>query len=252
MLRWGVDRVRADLMGVANGDATSRLLVAVADDILRHLSDVSPLAPRRDELRRFADLGTAVDVALRHGLEALGWVVDERGLGGGREMDGLAWALPLEQLWEHYVEAVVRREVAASGGLVRVGRKRETVFPLEWTDPSHRSLGHLVPDIVVLRGNSVHVIDAKYKAHLSELDEHGWQRFTDDKREAHRADVHQALAYAALYEADEVRTTLVYPLRSSTFEALHARGRDVSVAELLHGHRHVRLELRGLPFGPRQ
>ncbi len=148
-----------------------------------------------------------------------------------------------------YVEGLVRREAALVGGSVRVGRKRETVFPLEWTDPSHRSLGHLVPDIVVVTRTAVHVVDAKYKAHMAELDEHGWQRFTEDAREAHRADIHQVLAYAALYSADEVNASLVYPLRRATFEALARRGRDRSVAHLLHGARRVRLELRGVPFG---
>jgi 5-methylcytosine-specific restriction endonuclease McrBC regulatory subunit McrC len=190
-------------------------------------------------------LGTA----LQRGLEALGWVSEGRGLGGGREMDGVAWSLPLPDLWEHYVEALIRRETSLVGGSVRVGRKRETVFPIEWSDPSHRSLGHLVPDIVVFHARSVHVVDAKYKAHLAELDEQGWQRFTDDTRESHRADIHQVLAYASLYSADEISASLVYPLRRSTFDALARRGRDRSVAHLLHGARQVRLELRGVPFG---
>jgi 5-methylcytosine-specific restriction endonuclease McrBC regulatory subunit McrC len=190
-----------------------------------------------------------LNTTLRRGLEALGWVADERGLGGGREMDGIAWALHLEQLWENYVEALIRREAALDGGMVRVGRRRETVFPIEWSDPSHRSLGHLVPDIVVFRGNAVHIVDAKYKAHLSELDEHGWQRFTDDVRESHRADVHQILAYASLYAADEIRASLLYPLRQATYDALRSRGRDRSTANLLHGARRVHLELRGIPFG---
>jgi hypothetical protein len=190
--------------------------------------------------------------ALRRGLEALGWVAEERGLGGGREMDGLSWTLPLADLWERYVEGLVRREAALVGGSVRVGRRRETVFPIEWSDPSHRSLGHLVPDFVVMTGKTVHVVDAKYKAHLAELDEHGWQRFTEDAREAHRADIHQVLAYAALYSGEEVKASLIYPLRRSTYEALAQRGRDRSVAHLLHGARCVRLELRGVPFGGRE
>lgn len=248
MIRWGVERVRQALLSASGGDAIARLLIAVADEVLTRLRDVVPLIPARDELTRLADSRVA-DVLLRNGLEALGWVVDERGLGGGREMDGLAWSMRLDELWESYVEAAVRREAAATGGAVRVGRKRETVFPLEWTDPSHRSMGQLVPDIVVFRGNAVHIVDAKYKAHLAELDEHGWHRFTTDVREAHRADIHQVLAYASLYAADEVKATLVYPLRQSTYEVLRARGRDISVANLLHGARQVRLELRGMPFG---
>lgn len=247
--RWGLERIRLDLVAVGGRDSVARLLITLAEDLLHRVRDVSPLAPRRNELERLGASDRLLGTALRRGLEALGWVADERGLGGGREMDGLAWTLPLHELWEHYVESLVRREAALVGGNVRVGRRRETVFPIEWSDPSHRSLGHLVPDIVVLNAGSVHIVDAKYKAHLAELDEHGWQRFTEDAREAHRADIHQVLAYASLFSADDVRASLIYPLRRGTFEALAARGRDRSVAHLLHGARRVRLELRGIPFG---
>ena len=136
-----------------------------------------------------------------------------------------------------------------TGGEVKVGRLGQTVFPLNWSNPSHRTLRHLVPDVVVRRGRSVHIVDAKYKAHLAELDEAGWHRFADEQREVHRADLHQVLAYASLYDADEVTATLVYPVRYDTWEALKSRGRDISRADLLHGGRRVTLQLRGLPFG---
>ena len=164
-------------------------------------------------------------------------------------LDGLAWSLPLHRLWEAYVESVVRREAAATGGTVRVGRTGETRVPLVWTNAGHRSLGHLEPDVVVQKGRSVRIVDAKYKAHLADLDEAGWRELAEQARTEHRGDVHQVLAYAALYEADEVTATLVYPLRHATWEALHRRGRDVARAELSHGGRAIRLELRGLPFG---
>ena len=247
--RWALERVRLDLAMTGAEDLIARVLLAVADDLLRRVQDVLPLAPRRVDLERIASGDALLGEALRRGVEALGWIVDERGLGGGREMDGIAWTLSLPELWEHYVEALVRRETAMIGGEVRVARRRETHFPLEWTDPSHRSLGHLAPDIVVSRGNVVHVIDAKYKAHLAELDESGWRHFTDDAREAHRADIHQVLAYASLYAADEIHATLMYPLRRSTYDALHRQRRDRSVAHLFHGARQVHLELRGVPFG---
>jgi 5-methylcytosine-specific restriction endonuclease McrBC regulatory subunit McrC len=103
--------------------------------------------------------------------------------------------------------------------------------------------------MVVTYRDRIDVIDAKYKAHLAELDEQGWRAFTDDAREAHRADVHQALAYSSLYDAPEVRAILVYPLREKTWSVLRVRGRDRSVAEVFSGRRCLKLELRGLPFG---
>ena len=219
-------------------------------NFLHRVRDVLALVPPAEVTSTgwkgaFSALAPSSDAVLKR----LDGLRRSEGSEGGREMDGPSHGrLPLHDVWEHYVEARVRREAALVGGNVRVGRKRETVFPIDWSDPSHRSLGHLVPDIVVFNARSVHIIDAKYKAHLAELDEHGWQRFTEDTREAHRADIHQVLAYASLYSAEEVSASLVYPLRRATFEALACRGRDRSVAHLLHGARRVRLELRGMPL----
>ena len=109
-----------------------------------------------------------------------------------------------------------------------------------------------MPDIVVRKGRSIRVVDAKYKAHFADLDEQAWVRMTDDIREAHRADVHQVLAYASLYDAQDITATLIYPLRRNTWEALRDRKRDRAKAELFHGSRRVILELRGIPFGGRR
>lgn len=248
-VRWTVERLHRDLAMVGGTDPVAAALAALAARLMEQLVDVMPLMPRRQDLRQAPGAGRLFDEAVRRGVEAMAWVVEERGLGGGRELDGLAWTLPLDRLWESYVEAVIRREAALTGGEVKAGRRGETTFPLHWSDPMHRSLGHLVPDIVVRHGGRVRVVDAKYKAHLAELDEVGWRRFTDETREAHRADLHQVLAYAALYDAEEITATLVYPLRRETWEVLRRRGKDVSGADLFYGGRRIRLELRGIPFG---
>jgi hypothetical protein len=237
------------LLSIGYKDPVAIALVTLVVRLIESLADVAPLMPRREELDRYLMGSRLLGETLRLGIEAIAWIVDERGLGGGNERSGLAWTLPLETLWENYVESVYRTEAAKIGGEVKVGRLGETVFPLHWSDPAHRTLGHLVPDIVIKRSRSVHVIDAKYKAHLAEVDDASWHRLEQETREAHRADLHQILAYASLYEADDVIATLVYPLRSSTFTALREQHRDCATADVLHGGRHVRLELRGLPFG---
>jgi hypothetical protein len=75
---------------VGGTDPIARLLVAVADKLLEQVRDVLPLTPSRSQLERLAAGDRVTEMSLRRGLEALGWIVDERGLGGGREMDGLA------------------------------------------------------------------------------------------------------------------------------------------------------------------
>jgi len=248
-IRWALERLHRDLLGAGGSDPVALSLAALAIRLIESLADVTPLMPRREELDRRIAGSRILGEALRRGIEAIAWIVDERGLGGGNERDGLAWVLPLDKLWESYVESVYRREAADTGGEVRVGRLGETLFPLNWSDPTHRTLGHLVPDMVIRRGRYVQVVDAKYKAHLAEVDDMGWRRFEEETREAHRADLHQILAYASLYEAEEITATLVYPLRYSTYRTLREQHRERSFAELLHGGRRIRLELRGLPFG---
>jgi 5-methylcytosine-specific restriction endonuclease McrBC regulatory subunit McrC len=247
-VRWTLERVLQDLTIVGGDDRIAVGLAHEAQRLLACVGDVPRVYPRPELLTRVAGSDTLLEQTLRSGMDAIGWVRDERGLGGGRQMDGLAWSMPLDRLWEHHVEARVREEVRLTGGALRTGRSGETLTPLQWTDPSHRSLGHLVPDIAVIRDRSVWIVDAKYKSHLAEIDETGWRRLGERIRESHRADVHQALAYASLFDADEIRTTLAYPLRQSTWEALKARGLDRSQAEIYHGTRHVTLELWGLPF----
>lgn len=248
-IRWALESIHRSLLGAGGNDPLAHGLAAFAAHLIESLADIVPLKPQPRELDLRVTRGPVPSEPLRKGLEAISWIVDERGLGGGNERDGLAWVLLLERLWETYVEAVYRHEAAKVGGAVKVGRLRETIFPLNWSDALHSTLGHLIPDIVIRRGESVQVVDAKYKAHLAEVDDVGWRRLEEEMRNAHRADLHQVLAYASLYDAEEITATLVYPLRRSTFESLRERKMDHSFADLLHGGRRVRLELRGLPFG---
>jgi len=240
--RWTLERVGHALGRVPGTDLISSALTQEIRQLLQTLADVSPRRPTAQP-----SLGID-DAVVRLGIEAMGWIRDERGMGAGQEMDGLAWSLELNVLWESYVESVLRREAAVTGEELKSGREGKTAFPLVWTH-GPGSMKQLVPDFVMRRGRSVRVIDAKYKAHFAELDEEGWYRMANELRDAHRADIHQVLAYAALYSADEIQAELVYPLRPSTFAALERSGSNVATATLRHGERHIQLKLRGIPFG---
>jgi hypothetical protein len=180
-IRWAVERVQLSLALSGGRDPVALSLLALALQLLEALADVSPLVPKRGVLEHQLR-SRFLSRTVQQGIEAICWIVDKRGLGGGRELDGLAWTLQLDRLWEAYVETVIREEVATMGGDVAVGRLGQTVFPLDWTDSVHRTLGHLVPDIVVRKGRSVQIVDAKYKAHLAELDDARWSTLSDEIR----------------------------------------------------------------------
>ena len=249
LVKWCLERVRMSLTQSGGYDSNAGALIEIANRLIEELKDVNPIFPHKTELDSRLKSGQLDEEDVIRGLEAMGWIVDERGLGGGRELDGLAWYLTLSELWEQYVETVARREAALIGAEVRVGRLGETTFPIRWNDSSICGLSHLIPDIVMRRGSHIHIVDAKYKAHFAELDEKGWRRLTEESRETHRADFHQIMSYAALFDAKETTVTLVYPLRKATFEYLAAKGKDIVRADMTYGGRLIRAELRGLPFG---
>lgn len=244
-VRWALEKLRGTLLGVAGHDPLALRLAEEALALIGLVADVQP--------RRPAPAGRVPravhDPLLQAGLQALGWVADERGLGGQADLHGLAWTSPLEELWERYAEGVVRQWAALVGGTVSTARERTALVPVRWRQPSGTSFSHLAPDVVVRTGRRIVVFDAKYKAHLSTLDAAGWRSFTEGEHAAHRADVHQVLAYAALFDAEVVTSVLVYPLPLEPWLQLSAAGRTLALADVGLGGRAVRLGLAGLPFG---
>ena len=154
----------------------------------------------------------------------------------------------MHELFERWVEHLVRVWARGFGGDVRSGREAETVIPIQWSRGAHHSLGSLVPDLVVRHGDRVWVIDAKYKGHFEELDEERWAELAAEIQEDHRHDLHQVLAYASLFDGASVTAALAYPMRLETWERLATTGRDVATATVAGGGREVRLALVGVPF----
>ena len=86
-------------------------------------------------------------------------------------------------------------------------------------------------------------IDAKYKPHLQLLAHRRWSGVSEEIRREHRADLHQALAYASLADVAQVDSLLLYPSMGSK-----PRRHD-TVATVTSGRRRVRLAFASMPFG---
>lgn len=250
IIKWTLERIGRDVGIAAGNDAIAIMLLHELGHLLETLSDVHPLRPERHDFDARSSSSSFMSAYLQKGLQAIGWIADERGLGGGQNSDGLSWSLSLAQLWERYVEFLVVKDAALSGGSVRVGRLGETVIPLAWNDPTHRALGHLVPDFVIYRGDSVEIVDAKYKSHFADLDVNRWSELAEETQGAMRADLHQILAYAAAAGlGDSVKASLVYPVRKSVYEELAARGRTESHAYIPVGNRAITVAIKAAAFG---
>lgn len=236
-LRWTLRRVGQDLEPATHFLVARRLLERI-EDLLR------ALGPGPANRPGFGDLvvPTIAPEWLRLAVEAMAWVRDERGLGGARSLDGLPWSLPVHGVWEAWVETFLHSLAVRLGGRLFTGRQGSTSRPFAW-QTSTRSMGHLTPDFLLeLPGRAVWV-DAKYKDHLHRVERQGWRGVPEALRESHRADLHQALAYAMLADVPRVDTFLVYP-------QLHdANVPGFALADLVAGERYVRLGLGSIPFG---
>jgi 5-methylcytosine-specific restriction endonuclease McrBC regulatory subunit McrC len=173
-------------------------------------------------------------------VEAMTWVAEERGLGGSRSLDGLAWDISINAVWEAWV-ASFSADLGRHIGMVASPFQAARRF-LRWEGPV-RSMGALIPDVELRGNNRVVWLDAKYKRHLDLLARRGWQGVSDEVRAEHRADLHQALAYSSLADVPQVDTLLVYPGDEYNHRS------HTTVATVTSGRRRVRLILASVPFG---
>ncbi len=248
MIRWGIEVVKRSLAGWVATDPIARRLTELAAELLFKIADAKSIIPTKTQLDSIVLMKGLPSFALQRGMQALGWLVDERGLAGTAQSDGLAWSLPMYELFERWVEHLVRHWARGIGAQVRSGRTHETLIPIRWKRVGASSLNSLVPDLIVQQGPRTWIIDAKYKGHFEELDEHRWAELGDELRQEHRHDLHQVLAYASVFGGEHVTTVLAYPMRLHTWQSLAERTSTVTSATINTGTRRLTIALIGLPL----
>ncbi|MGC8794641.1 MAG: hypothetical protein ACP5U2_14755 [Bryobacteraceae bacterium] len=225
------------------------LLIVWAERMRRTVLDAPPRAPSPLMLDAWLrrPLRTRPFV---EGIEAIQWTLEERGLAGLSDLEGIPWTLPMDRFFEAWVETILAHVARRTGAVRRTGRLRETVVPIRW-EPAHcGSQASLVPDHWLEWPWGILIVDAKYKLHWEELE--GSQRgdWGEALREDHRRDLLQVLAYAGLASSRNVIACLVYPCRRETWESLRSRERLFLKAPLpVHG-RSLSLWLTAVPLCP--
>lgn len=222
-------------------------LIELGQDILRRVQTVPPYIPST------VTLGSWLHRPLRtehfmDGLQAIEWTMQERGLAGLSDLEGLPWTLPMEQFFEAWIETLIRAVALRAGGHVQVGRKRETVTPVNWDPPYLGSQRSLVPDIRVEWETTTFIVDAKYKRHWEELQRGSWSEVEAELREQHRHDLFQILAYASLARTSKVIACLAYPCSPQTWGSLRERNRMIHRATITTGSRALHLWLTAVPM----
>ncbi len=108
-----------------------------------------------------------------------------------------------------------------------------------------------MPDLVLERDNQDIIVDAKYKQHWEEMQQHRWTNLDEDLRARHRDDLLQVLAYANLSTKPRTTVCLVYPCLEATWESLRKRSLLFNRASLGVGTRRIDLVLTAFPISTR-
>jgi len=246
-IRFALEKQLRSLETQCEQGAFVHRLIAFAESLLLLVRSVSARRPAMGEVQTWLRRPLRTDVFVE-GLQAIDWTVEERGLAGLSDLDGIPWTMPMEQFFEAWVETIVRNVARRTGGFLKAGRRRETVSPLAWEPPYLGSQRSLVPDLILEWEDAAVVVDAKYKRHWEELQDGGWRGQTSELRDEHRADLLQILAYANLVRARDIVCCLVYPCSMTTWESLARRGRLFHQSELPQRGRRIRVWLTAMPM----
>jgi len=247
-IRFSIERQMRSLETQREHGSFVHRLIALAESLLLRVRTVPAIRPGPREVERWMRRPLRAE-SFFEGLQAIDWTIDERGLAGMSDLEGLPWTMPMELFFEAWVETVLRHMVVRTGGHLKIGRKRETVSPLTWRPSTPGSQRSLVPDFRVEFEGCTIIVDAKYKRHWEELQEGFWSSVDAElRKEDHRRDILQVLAYANLAETPAVICCLAYPCSLETWESLRQRGRLFHKAELPGRSRRVLLWLTAVPM----
>jgi hypothetical protein len=222
-------------------------LIDLCQALLLKVRDTLPRRPAAGSISSWYRGALRTEI-FRDGLQAIEWTVDERGLAGLSDLQGLPWAMSMEEFFEAWAEVVFARVAHRIGGTLRTGRQRQTLVPIDWQPPYLGSQKYLLPDLILERGEQTIIVDAKYKQHWEELNEERWSDLSEQLRESHRADLLQVLAYANLATTSQVIVCLAYPCAPAMWDSLQRNGRAFHRASLRSGDRRIEILLAALPM----
>jgi 5-methylcytosine-specific restriction enzyme subunit McrC len=176
----------------------AELRVALADvtDVHPHYLAWDKIAIDRSN-RRWRSLLTLAELFLRRDWQATHRANDPR------DLAGVAMLFPMDDLFEAYVSALLRKALAPHGyEVISQGGLRYCLNEIAPDGTLGRPLFRTKPDCMVRRnGLTGLVIDTKWKRLIG--------AGSDPKRGVSQADVYQLMAYARLY--DSARLMLLYP-----------------------------------------
>ena len=112
-----------------------------------------------------------------------------------------AWRIDFAAFFEKYVQFLLKNVAFQRGASISTNRK----YPINGKKPAW-GLAYLEPDIVIQKDKTQYIVDAKYKAHMFNI-----ENSVEDLKESFRKDLHQVLAYSSFSNQVLKHVILIYP-----------------------------------------
>lgn len=222
-------------------------LLDFCNSLIRKVMNFAPQRPINLTTFQYSRSGMTNQLYL-DGIQAIDWTINEKGLAGLGDLNGIPWQMSMETLFETYIESLCAKVTNQIGGRVKSGRQRQTVTPINWEPPFLGSQKFLLPDLTIDNENGHIIVDAKYKDHWEDLNIDSWRNVEEEVQKRHRVDLFQVLAYASMIDVKRIKCCLIYPCSKETFASLFERKRLVHNATITSGQRRIDLKLTAVPF----
>jgi len=242
--------LRKQLVGLESQRNLTGAVLSLIDlclHLIRRVATVPPQRPTPEMIQAWLTGSLRIE-SFREGIQAVEWTVDDRGLAGLADLQGLPWVLPMDVFFEAWVETLVSQLAKRIGGIMRVGRKKETIAPIHWDNTFIGTQKFLLPDVILERDDVTFIFDAKYKRHWEEINRTNWLQIEKEIQEQHRQDLLQILAYSSLKSSQRVVSCLIYPCQPQTWESLKRRGQLYQHASLPAMGRNLEIVLTAVPM----
>ena len=246
-IRYALEKQRSALESQREHGAFVHQLIAFCDELLRRVQRCPVFMPPPNMLSAWLQRPLRMQ-SFRDGLQAIEWTIEDRGLAGISDLEGIPWRMPMEEFFEAWLEVVFHNIAREMGATIKVGRNRETVFPMQWKPSYVGAQNALIPDLWLDCGSTTIIVDAKYKRHWEELEGSSSRSLDETIREQLRQDMFQVLAYANLARKARVIVCLAYPCTPETWQRMCERKRVVHKADISAGTRSVALWLTAVPM----
>jgi hypothetical protein len=96
-------------------------LIELCQQLLDSVRDVAPQEPTPTTIYSWLR-GRLTTDSFRDGIQAIEWTVQDRGLAGLSDLEGLPWSMSMDEFFEAWAETVMAAVARKIGGVLRTGR----------------------------------------------------------------------------------------------------------------------------------